>query len=288
MKKIVKSFIITAIAIVAVACNKPAPDKSSVEAGFANPIPIPTASIDENITTDGVSATVKVTFDGVVSEAMDSLSLGLVYGTDPTFEKSTFVPVEKLENGTYTLNVNVVSKSKTYFVAAAANTGGTCYSDVIEKEIPDVAFHLKVAGKYVGKVVSEAYGDEYSQEIEIIVSEEDPTICIVSGFEPFYLKKYGLKYPKGNYCEGVIDDEKSTITVVNQSRLYLYQENDAIVVGANTDSWKTATGFADITFVGTDDGSLFRKEAFGTMSIGESGDYAFEDQYAGGVKYTKQ
>lgn len=289
MKNIFKSVFVAALALAAVACNKAAPEKSEVEAGFAAKAPVPTAAIDAaSFSSDGLTATVKVSFTGITKEAMDSLSIGLVYGTDPTFASSKFEAVEDLKDGSYTLTVTAVTNTKMYFMAAAANVGGTCYSEVLEKDIPDLPFHVKVAGTYVGNVVSSAYGDEYTQAIEIIVDEEDPTVCIVSGFEPYYLKKYGLKYPNGNYCIGTIDDETSTITVPKGSYLHLYEGNDSFVAGVDSDSFKTAENLADITFKSTADGNLYRYEAFGSQSMGEDGKYAWEDQYAGGVTYVKQ
>lgn len=290
MKNIFKSVFVAALALAAVACNKAAPEKSEVEAGFAAKAPVPTAAIDAaSFSSDGLTATVKVSFTGITKEAMDSLSIGLVYGTDPTFASSKFEAVEDLKDGSYTLTVTAVTNTKMYFMAAAANVGGTCYSEVLEKDIPDLPFHVKVAGTYVGNVVSSAYGDEYTQAIEIIVDEEDPTVCIVSGFEPYYLKEYGVKYPQANFCIGTIDDETSTITVAEWSRLYLDEEDaDAMVLGVNTDSFETASANGPITFKGTADGNLYRYEAFGTLSPGEDGKYAWEDQYAGGVTYVKQ
>ena len=290
MKNIFKGVFVAALAFAAVACNKAVPEKSEVEAGFVAKAPVPTAVIDaESFSSDGLTATVKVSFTGITKEAMDSLSIGLVYGTDPTFASSKFEAVEDLKDGSYTLTVNAVTNTKMYFMAAAANVGGTCYSEVLEKDIPDLPFHVKVVGTYVGNVVSSVYDDgKYTQAIEIIVDEKDPTVCIVSGFEPYYLKKYGLKYPDGNYCIGTIDDETSTITIPKGSYLNLYEENDSFVVGVDSDSFKTAENIADITFKSTADGNLYRYEAFGPQSMGEDGKYTWEDQYAGDVTYVKQ
>lgn len=278
------------LAIAVVACNKPAPEKAEVEAGFAENIAVPTVSIDaESFTTDGITATVKVKVDGISEETKTGLSVGLVYGTDPTFQASEFAPVETPENGTYELKFNVVSNSKTYLRASASNAGGSTFSETVEKDIPDVAFHLKVAGKYVAEIESEAWGDKYTHEIEIIVDEEDPIQCVVSGWEPYYLKKYGLKYPQGNCCFGILDDATSTITIKNQSPMYLYDGNDNLAVGADAASWAETKNFADIVFKGTEDGNLYRAGAIGTMSFNdESGKYEFEDQYFGDVTYKKQ
>lgn len=289
MKNIFKSVFVAALAFAAVACNKAVPEKSEVEAGFAAKAPVPTAVIDaESFSSDGLTATVKVSFTGITKEAMDSLSIGLVYGTDPTFASSKFEAVEDLKDGSYTLTVTAVTNTKMYFMAAAANVGGTCYSEVLEKDIPDLPFHVKVVGTYVGTVVSEAYGDQYSNKIEIIVDEENPTECIISGIEPYWLGE-GRKYPTSNYCIGIIDDEASTITVPMESVLNFSTTNDKFVIGANSDSWKTATAFADIVFKGTADGNLYRYEAMRTYAFdADSGEYAPEDQYAGDVTYVKQ
>lgn len=290
MKNIFKSVFVAALALAAVACNKAAPEKSEVEAGFAAKAPVPTAAIDAaSFSTDGLTATVKVSFTGITKEAMDSLSIGLVYGTDPTFASSKFAPVEDLKDGSYTLTVTATANTKMYFMASAANVGGTCYSEILEKDIPDLPFHVKVAGTYVGNVVSAANGAEFAHKIEVIcgVDDEDPTVCLISGIEPQYLVQLGAKYPDGNFCYGKIDDDACTITIDYQSPCHIASPKDVLLVGFDLPSFAAAEYYDDVVFEGLKDGNLNLKGAFGRLSFSD-GEYALTNAYDGGVTYVKQ
>ena len=66
MKNISKIIFVASIALAAISCNKPAPEKAAVESSFDACAPVPTASIDaQSFSTNGLTATVKVSFSGV-------------------------------------------------------------------------------------------------------------------------------------------------------------------------------------------------------------------------------
>lgn len=279
MKKISKIIFVASIALAAISCNKPAPEKAAVESSFDACAPVPTASIDaQSFSTDGLTATVKVSFSGVTEAAQDGLSLGLVYSTDPTFSQSSFIPADKLEDGTYTMTCNVVAKSKTYFKAAAANKGGSSYSETLAMDIPDIPFYLKISGTYFVKETSEADGHEYEHDIEIAVDKNDNTKCIIKNIEPYYASN-GLLFNKGyNYLEGIVDNDAETITVPALTSLNL---GGRMVCGLGDE------GLLDIVFKFDGTNALIRDISMYIVYINENNGLSAEDAYAP-TTYTKK
>lgn len=279
MKNISKIIFVASIALAAISCNKPAPEKAAVESSFDACAPVPTASIDaQSFSTNGLTATVKVSFSGVTEAAQDGLSLGLVYSTDPTFSQSSFIPADKLEDGTYTMTCNVVAKSKTYFKAAAANKGGSSYSETLAMDIPDIPFYLKISGTYFVKETSEAFEDVYEHDIEITLDEKDNSLCLIKNLEPYYASK-GYLYDKGyNYLFGVIDNEAQTITVETLSSLHL---GGRMVCGLDD------SGLLDIVFKFDGTNALIRDISMYTVYVNENNELSAEDVYAPTI-YTKK
>ena len=279
MKNISKIIFVASIALAAISCNKPAPEKAAVESSFDACAPVPTASIDaQSFSTNGLTATVKVSFSGVTEAAQDGLSLGLVYSTDPTFSQSSFIPADKLEDGTYTMTCNVVAKSKTYFKAAAANKGGSSYSETLAMDIPDIPFYLKMSGTYFVKETSEADGHEYEHDIEIAVDKNDNTKCIIKNIEPYYASN-GLLFNKGyNYLEGIVDNDAETITVPALTSLNL---GGRMVCGLGDE------GLLDIVFKFDGTNALIRDISMYTVYINENNGLSAEDAYAP-TTYTKK
>lgn len=281
MKNISKIIFVASIALAAISCNKPAPEKAVVESSFDACAPVPTASIDaQSFSTNGLTATVKVSFSGVTEAAQDGLSLGLVYSTDPTFSQSSFIPADKLEDGTYTMTCNVVAKSKTYFKAAAANKGGSSYSETLAMDIPDIPFYLKISGTYFVKETSEAYDDSvYEHDIEISLDENDNTKCIIKNLEPYYAVSKGYLFDKGlNYLDGIVDNDAETITV---PALTSYHLGPYMVCGLGDE------GLLDIVFKFDGTNALIRDISMYTVYINENNGLSAEDVYAPTI-YTKK
>lgn len=283
MKKIFTYLCLAGACLVAFSsCNKEALSKYEVEAGFKAKGPVPTVTIDSNVEVYITVATVKITVSGITAESADSLSIGLLSSPDPTFYTSNFSPAEKLEDGTYAIQCNVTPNSKAYFRAVAANINGTNYSETVEKQIPDVPLWAKLSGVYTGTEASGLYSDVYKNQIVIEVDEDDHTKVIIGNIEPFYASQ-GALYSKGyNYAEGVLDEEKGTITIpcFTPTRIYA----GYVFVGLNTNSIKTATDFCDLVFKVQSDGSIVREMAMGTY-IPEKD--KFDDAYEGGAVYKK-
>lgn len=279
MKNISKIIFVASIALAAISCNKPAPEKAAVESSFDACAPVPTASIDaQSFSTNGLTATVKVSFSGVTEAAQDGLSLGLVYSTDPTFSQSSFIPADKLEDGTYTMTCNVVAKSKTYFKAAAANKGGSSYSETLAMDIPDIPFYLKISGTYFVKETSEAYGDEYEHDIEIALDENDNTKCIIKNIEPYFAKN-GYLFDRGlNYLNGIVDNDAETITVPAFTSINL---GSRMVCGVSDDS------ILDIVFKFDGTNALIRDVSMYIWTLDGNNELVPEDAYAP-TTYTKK
>lgn len=277
MKNISKIIFVASIALAAISCNKPAPEKAAVESSFDACAPVPTASIDaQSFSTDGLTATVKVSFSGVTEAAQDGLSLGLVYSTDPTFSQSSFIPADKLEDGTYTMTCNVIAKSKTYFKAAAANKGGSSYSETLAMDIPDIPFYLKISGTYFVKETSKA-SKVYEHDIEIAVDENDNTKCIIKNVEPFFASN-GYLFDRGfNYLNGIVDNDAETITVPAFSSYHL---GPYMVCGLVDEA------FVDIVFKFDGTNALIRDISMYTVYI-ENDDLFAYDVYAP-TTYTKK
>lgn len=279
MKNISKIIFVASIALAAISCNKPAPEKAAVESSFDACAPVPTASIDaQSFSTDGLTATVKVSFSGVTEAAQDGLSLGLVYSTDPTFSQSSFIPADKLEDGTYTMTCNVIAKSKTYFKAAAANKGGSSYSETLAMDIPDIPFYIKISGTYFVKETSEADGHEYEHDIEIAVDENDNTKCIIKNIEPYYAVN-GLLFDKGyNYLDGIVDNDAETITVPAFTSLHL---GGRMVCGVSDNRVK------DLVFKFDGTNALIREVSMYIWTFDANNEPVPEDAYAP-TTYTKK
>lgn len=286
MKKTYTSIILACATLFAVSCNKTlscadyTPAKPEVEKHFDPKGPVPTAVLNgETFTTDGVKATVSATFSGV-TEDMEELSLGVIASTDPTFLTSTFVAADQLADGTFSFELPVSANKKMYFKAVAANNSGSCYSETFEYQIPDVAFHLKAPGTYAAKVVSAAYGDEYTSTITVLFPDEtDHTKCVVANLEPYYFGK-GNVYPNFNWCAAVADGDKGTITIKIGTSMHL---GSFLCVGLNAKAYADATATTDVVFTLTESGNLYRERAFGPY-----GSDGFDDVYEGDVTYIRK
>ena len=191
MKNIFKYFAAAVVVVLAASCQGTL-DKPEVEASFAAKGSVPAVALNmENykINQDEGYAEVTVTYTGVSAE-LDSLELGILVSLTDNFLTSTFVPVEKTEDGTYTVQVPVRVANKNYVKATAATISGSAYSEVLELDVPDVVWYKKMSKTYTGDAYS--YWDEGSCSYEghsisvVAVENPDGTATVTfTNFDPF-------------------------------------------------------------------------------------------------------
>lgn len=285
------------VAVIALAsCAKEAPSKDSVESGFDKFTgTLPTVTISSKTECDAIAgyATVQVTYTGITT-SLDSLSVGVLSDSDPTFRNASFTKAENPADGTVTLKAKV-SPNKTFYIrGVAACTAGTSYSDVIEVKVPDVPFYVKAIGSYAGKIQSAADGTEYNNTITIVANESDPEhSCYVYGIEPYYTKNgYGTDVTRAlNVCAATIDNDANTITIENGASIHLNSATARrYLYGFNGPDPASAEYGYDVVFkLGNDGASLIMANGIGTVNYNtESGESSFEDYYYGGVTYSKK
>ncbi len=295
MKKIFKYLPLVA-AIALASCAKEAPSKSSVESGFTKFTgTLPTVSIASNAEChplDGY-ATVKVTYTGITT-SLDSLSVGVLSDTDPTFRTANYTKIENPADGVVSVNAKVTPNKTFYIRGVVACTAGTSYSDVIEVKVPDVPFYAKIAGIYATKVTSAAYGDEYTNTITVVLDESDPqNKCRIFGLEPYWEKQgYGTDVTKPlNYCNATIDNDAKTLTIQVGTNLHLTTASEARYLYGfdDPDPKKASDEYIDVVFKwGSDDASLYLPNGYGTVMVSTSdGKASFEDYYYGNISYKK-
>jgi hypothetical protein len=162
MKNTFKYIAAAAAALLALSCQKEAMDKPEVEAGFAPKGPVPTVSIDATsykIVEEEGYAEVKVTYTGI-TEAMDSLELGVLVSLQENFLSSTPIVVEETADGTYTVKVPVRPAQVNYVKATVATISGSAYSETLILDVPSVPWYKMIASSYSGDAYS--YWDEGS------------------------------------------------------------------------------------------------------------------------------
>ncbi len=286
------------IAVIALAsCAKEAPSKSSVESGFDNFTgTLPTVAISADAECDAIAgyATVVVTYSGI-SASLDSLSVGVLSDSDPTFKNAYFTKLETPADGTVSLKAKVTPNKTFYIRGVVACTGGTSYSDVIEVNVPDVPFYAKVAGAYAGSIQSAADGTKYNNTITIVVDQEDPEhLCYIYGIEPYYVAQYGYgtDVTKAlNVCVATIDNDANTLTIENGASLHLSSSTARryLYGFSGPDPTSAEYGHNVVFHLGKDGSSLVLPNAIGTVNYNtESGESSFEDYYYGGVTYAKK
>ena len=162
MKNTFKYIAAAAAALLALSCQKEAMDKPEVEAGFAPKGPVPTVTIHTTgykIVEEEGYAEVKVTYTGI-TEAMDSLELGVLVSLQENFLSSTSVVVEETADGTYTVKVPVRPAQVNYVKATVATISGSAYSETLPLDVPSVPWYKMIASSYSGDAYS--YWDEGS------------------------------------------------------------------------------------------------------------------------------
>jgi hypothetical protein len=298
MKNILKYMPLVA-ALALVSCVKDAPSKSEVEAGFDKFTgTMPTVTIASSVSSvDALAgtATVEVTFAGL-SDELDSLSIGVLSDTDPTFANASYTKCAKPANGTMTLKAKVSANKHYYLRGVAAFNKGTSYSDVIEVDVPDIPFYAKVdGGKFTcAKVTSGAYGDEYDKmSLLVSVFGEKNDSCRVWGLEIYYnYKGYGQTTKSTmNSAIGLIDNEKSTITIPAYSYLYMATSSAYYyTVGLDAPTYDDAQNFTDMVLTWNENAAaLDVKNGWCTLKVAkDTGKSSLDDAYNGGISFIKQ
>ncbi len=293
MKNILKYLPVVAVLAFA-SCSKDAPSKSEVEAGFDTfDGVLPTVTIAASATeVNPVAgyASVELTFSGLSVEVLDSLSVGLLADTDSTFANATFTATEPVD-GSVVLKGKVTPNTTCYLRGVAASIQGTVFSDVIKVEVPDIPFYQKVIGQWGATVISEYDDTEYDNVISIVPDETNPEgLCLIYGIDPFLFSK-GLgtnTKSAANVVKALIDNDKCTLTIANQSLLYAAGGAYYYFVGFDTTSIDTAEGFTNLMISLTEDGrGLYIENAFGLLYVSGE-DSSLYDFYAGGVTYVKK
>lgn len=131
-------FIISAFVLALASCAK-APEKATVEAGFAPKGEIPSVNTPELVELFPVEkrATIKATFSNF-SENTDSLELGFLVSTDRTFSSSKAVLLTGLPDGEATFDIPVTVGTTNWVVATASSIHGSTVSEVLEIVVPEV------------------------------------------------------------------------------------------------------------------------------------------------------
>lgn len=293
MKKIFKYLPVVAVLAFA-SCSKDAPSKSEVEAGFDSfDGVLPTVTIAASATeVNPVAgyASVELTFSGLTAEALDSLSVGLLADTDSTFANATFTATEPVD-GSVVLKGKVTPNSTCYLRGVVASLQGTVFSDVVKVEVPDIPFYQKIVGQWGATVVSGYDDTEYENIIHIVADETSPEgLCLIYGIDPFLFSQgIGVNTQSPvNVVKAMIDNDKCTLTIANQSLLFATAGASYYFVGFDAPSAEEAEDFANLVISLTEDGKgLYIENGFGLLSVagGEAGLY---DYYAGGVTYVKK
>ena len=221
MKNTFKYIIAFALGLAAVSCSKTL-EKAEVEAGFApkSDIPTVTTPVVEDIVPVDKKVVVSVTFSGY-SEATDSLELGFLVSTDPTFASSKAVildPATIPADGKVTVDLPVTISTKNYIKATASSVSGSNFSETVEVDVPSVPWYQAMAASYTGNAYS--YWDETS------CSWPSHTISVEA------------------------DAENSTVTFSNFDALAIANGLPSVVTGSYDDATRTVS-FAlaeDFTF----------------------------------------
>lgn len=291
MKNIFKYLPVVAVLAFA-SCSKDAPSKSEVEAGFDSfDGVLPTVTIAASATeVNPVAgyASVELTFSGLTAEALDSLSVGLLADTDPTFANATFTAAEAVD-GSVVLKGKAVPNSTCYLRGVIASLQGTVFSDVLKVEIPDIPFYQKIVGQWGATVVSGYDGSKYEDIITIVADETSPEgLCLIYGIDPFlYSNGFGVNTQTPvNVVKALIDNEKCTLTIANQSLLLPTASASYYFVGFDAPTAEAAENFANLVLSLTEDGKgLYVENGFGLFLVSDAASGLY-DYYDGGITYT--
>ena len=209
-----------AVSLAFASCDK-ALDKAEVEAGFAPKTGIPevTKPVVGEIVAVDKKVDVTVTFSGY-SESTDSLELGFLVTTDPTFESTKAIlldPATIPADGTVTVSIPVTVATKNYIRATASSVNGSNFSEIVEVDVPAIPWYQAMASTYSGDAYS--YWDEDScswpgHEITVTADGEANTIT----FSNFDALAVANGFP--SVITGTYDDATRTVTIPTEEGLF--------------------------------------------------------------------
>ncbi len=201
-----------ALGLAAVSCAKTL-EKAEVEAGFApkGEIPTVTTPVVQDIVAVDKKVVVSVTFSGYTAET-DSLELGFLVTTDPTFmeSKAVFVDPAKIPaGGTVTVDIPVTIATKNYIKATAASVSGANFSETVEVDVPEIPWYQAMATSYKGDAFS--YWDEtecsWPGHTIIVEADGENSTMTFSNFDALALKN-GIP----SVITGPYDEATRTVT----------------------------------------------------------------------------
>ena len=225
-----------AVSLAFASCDK-ALDKAEVEAGFAPKTGIPevTKPVVGEIVAVDKKVDVTVTFSGY-SESTDSLELGFLVTTDPTFESTKAIlldPATIPADGTVTVSIPVTVATKNYIRATASSVNGSNFSEIVEVDVPAIPWYQAMASTYSGDAYS--YWDEDScswpgHEITVTADGEANTIT----FSNFDALAVANGFP--SVITGTYDDATRTVTIPTEEGLFDVGLSAAGIIGVAMDT----------------------------------------------------
>lgn len=207
MKNTFRYLMAIAVSLAFASCDK-ALDKAEVEAGFAQKETIPTVTEPTLVELKAAEkvAVMTVTFADYSAET-DSLELGFLVATDPTFESSKAVLLEEVPaNGTVTMNIPVTPGKMNYVMATASSVSGTNFSKVVELDVPVLPWYLMAAETYSATFTT-YLGYEYDHTIGIQISEDNTKMTFLN-LDVSLASYYGIPHS----VTGTINAEERTVT----------------------------------------------------------------------------
>ena len=148
--------------------------------------------------------------------------------------------------------------------------------------------------KYSGKMVSEAYGDEYDATIGLVWDEEDPSVVTVCNLDPYFAQN-GLTVDRGvNFVKAQYFSEENIIAIPFQSSLNVvlndpnYGLMDFSVGALDAASLADATGYDHVYMQLSDDKSTITIANVLCTLVTVNGQFGgYYDAYRGGIVLTK-
>ena len=208
MKNILKFICALIIAVVAVSCDK-ALTKAEVEAGFAPKVTIPTVNdpVLEELILMEKCAVVTVTFADYTADT-DSLELGFIVSTDPTFATSRSVVLETIpETGTVTTKVPVYLGKVNYIKATASSVSGSNFSKTLEVDFPTLPWYYMLASEYTSNVTT-YFGYSYKNHTVTVELSEDTNSITFKNLDV----SLAMYYEVGHQLTGIVDKENRVVS----------------------------------------------------------------------------
>ena len=204
-----------------------------------------------------------------------------------------------------TTHVGVQTAEVTFAIAenteAGARTGEIvftcgdgCGQEVKVTVSQKAGLDLSKMVKYSGKMISEAYGDEYDATIGLVWDEEDPSVVTVCNLDPYFAMN-GLDVAAGvNYVKAIYFSEENIIAIPFQSTLNLtldhpsYGLMDFSVGALDAPSLENATNYDNVYLQLNEDKSTITIDNALCTLVTVNGQFGgYYDIYRGGIVLTK-